>query len=592
MNQAIIPLFGRIAAGDRGRDARTRYREILAFVVVACFAAWILIAFHDRFWHPPDEGAYAHVADRLLAGEVLNRDIEDVHAGYVNFANAAAFALFGTKLVSLRYPLAVLTFIQVCLIFFLLLPRGALVAAAGASAMAALTFVQFLNPTAHWYALFLFVAVIAVLTWMPRESRWRLAAVGLLVMTLFLFRQLSGVLVAIGVLTYLLCEAAPGACPARRARDLLLGRAVLAVMGLGLAAYLLVKTDPLTTAMFGLGPLGIIVWAAMHGRLGNREVAAMLLRMSAGGIVALAPLLTYHLVHGSVTNWLDDTVFSAFTLTGLPFFDHARFAGLLLLAVASVVAPTDMAAFVNGVFWLGLILLAPVLSYLTLRGLWRGGRETGARPYLVPVLALFYGLVAVHFQIPIYLMYPAAILLAGLLWIAPAGPGRAGVPVAGFAILLSAVGLYFHAGQPLDRGMSGIVTGVRTPVSAAPGLARAGLRLDFGNAAIYRSLIDLIRREVPPGGSILALPFNPELYFLSRRRNPTRFFNSAIGIRTNEDMYAILESLRRDPPLLVFYRPKDKYVTGHAERIMETVRAGYEKLSPRSGFEIYRYRQD
>ena len=57
-------------------------------------------------------------------------------------------------------------------------------------------------------------------------------------------------------------------------------------------------------------------------------------------------------------------------------------------------------------------------------------------------------------------------------------------------------------------------------------------------------------------------------------------------------MYAILESLRRDPPLLVFYRPQDKYVTGHAERIMETVRARYEKLSPRGGFEIYRYPRD
>ena len=79
--------------------------------------------FHNRFWWPPDEGAYAHVAARILDGEVLNLDVQDIHAGYINFANALWLWLFGLDLVSLRYPLAAMGFVQACIIYRILLPE-------------------------------------------------------------------------------------------------------------------------------------------------------------------------------------------------------------------------------------------------------------------------------------------------------------------------------------------------------------------------------------------------------------------------------------------------------------------------------------
>ena len=51
----------------------------------------------------------------------------------MNFVNAAAMALFGKTFVALRYPLALLTLVQAGLIFMLLRPRGAALAAAGAA---------------------------------------------------------------------------------------------------------------------------------------------------------------------------------------------------------------------------------------------------------------------------------------------------------------------------------------------------------------------------------------------------------------------------------------------------------------------------
>ena len=94
----------------------------------------------------PTTKAHAHVAERINRGEVLNRDVQDVHAGYINFANAMAIRLFGDDLLSLRYPLVVASFVQACLIYLLLIPRGVLIAVVGSMAMTSLSFIQFLNP--------------------------------------------------------------------------------------------------------------------------------------------------------------------------------------------------------------------------------------------------------------------------------------------------------------------------------------------------------------------------------------------------------------------------------------------------------------
>src|SRR5688572_8929120 len=100
-------------------SANRRWRPLMWLVLaVSCIVAIngsILWFFHDHFWYAPDEGNYAHVAQRIIDGEVLNSQIQDVHAGYINFVNAAAFRAFGLDLLSLRYPLVFLAFTQAIL---------------------------------------------------------------------------------------------------------------------------------------------------------------------------------------------------------------------------------------------------------------------------------------------------------------------------------------------------------------------------------------------------------------------------------------------------------------------------------------------
>ena len=78
----------RAAAGARvAADGETRPRlALVAMLVTSC----LLYAFYDRFWYPPDEGNYAHVAERILDGEILNLQVQDIHPGYISFVNAAA----------------------------------------------------------------------------------------------------------------------------------------------------------------------------------------------------------------------------------------------------------------------------------------------------------------------------------------------------------------------------------------------------------------------------------------------------------------------------------------------------------------------
>jgi hypothetical protein len=56
---------------------------IVVLVSVMLINVGLLWWYHDRTWWEPDEGQLAHVAERILHGEVLHRDIQDVRPGYV-----------------------------------------------------------------------------------------------------------------------------------------------------------------------------------------------------------------------------------------------------------------------------------------------------------------------------------------------------------------------------------------------------------------------------------------------------------------------------------------------------------------------------
>ena len=147
-----------------------------AFVACVAFALLVLGYLHDRQWNAYDDGAYLHVADRMLHGEVLNRDVQDVHAGYINFANAGAMWLFGNDAVSPRYPLVAMGLVNAAVVFWLLAPYGTLASVAGSVATTCLSCRAVHEPDRALVALSLTLLTLVAMTrrppatWAPTSS--------------------------------------------------------------------------------------------------------------------------------------------------------------------------------------------------------------------------------------------------------------------------------------------------------------------------------------------------------------------------------------------------------------------------------------
>jgi hypothetical protein len=156
---------------------------------------------------------------------------------------------------------------------------------------------------------------------------------------------------------------------------------------------------------------------------------------------------------------------------------------------------------------------------------------------------------------------------------------------------LTVVALASHAGQPYTRTTTEALEGQRVSTLVRDcGLPRCGLRLDPAVVDPYRRLVGLIQEAVPPQAPIAALPSDAELYFLSNRRNPFRFYNAAIGLRTREDLEEAIAIIQREAPPVITFRPEDKYTTDATRAIMDQVRTQYALVATIDGVEVYRLR--
>ncbi|MDR1989057.1 MAG: hypothetical protein LBQ09_02365, partial [Acidobacteriaceae bacterium] len=184
--------------------ARMTRRARIAFAVTTILSFALLWYFHDRFWYPTDDGFYGNIAERLLGGETLGRDLQDLHPGYIHVLNAAAMRLFGLSLVSMRYPLILVSLAEAGLVFALFVRRTLALAISAAILVVSVGVVQFFDPTPNWYTLTLAVATAAWLTTKAPLSSRAIFVAGLFVGAATMFRQLSGIWLAMGLVYVLL----------------------------------------------------------------------------------------------------------------------------------------------------------------------------------------------------------------------------------------------------------------------------------------------------------------------------------------------------------------------------------------------------
>src|SRR5687768_17487917 len=286
---------------ERGPSSRDFW---LALLFVSLFNAVVLVYFHNRFWWPPDEGVYAHTAERMLNGEVLNKDVEEIHTGYIHFIHLTSFAAFGTRLVSMRYPLIVAGFLQSLLMFLIFAPRNIVIAAVVADCATAFGVIEFLNPQPSWYCL-LFVTAIAFCLTRMRDRKWTVFVVGFLIGLIFFFRQITGGFAAMGVLFYLLTERKEDALGEHTG----LARGLIALMLLGTVVYLVAASNGSGWVLIGIWPVFLLGESVLrHAKTPNRISLEIVTKLGVGFVASAVPILVYHVTNRSVSTFFDDTV--------------------------------------------------------------------------------------------------------------------------------------------------------------------------------------------------------------------------------------------------------------------------------------------
>jgi hypothetical protein len=559
-----------------------RRTTVVVFIVVASINALLLWDFHDRYWYPVDEGIYAHIAERLLAGEVLHVNLVDFHPGYGDFLNAAAFRVFGIDLVSLRYPLIAGAFLQSVFVFALLKRRSLLLAACAAVASIALGVIHFLNPTPHWYALFGTCCLVYWMNAAPRVDSTRLVGTGFLVGAITLFHQLLGVLVGAGVLVVALQDQSGEA----QGRQRLVGQSLLVFVLIGLVAYLM-RSPAMEfsgVVLFACWPLAILLRSVAKVRTTNADAGRVVLLLVAGALLSSVPLLVYCAAHNSWHQTLTNSVFAALSLGVRSTEAPSWYALLALAGFFQTLTPSTPVEFVNGLFWTVLPLLAAINGVLVLTA----AQERNPQMNALPILSAFYAVSSLYMQDAIYLFFSAGLSLTAILWWLSAQRRTARIVGACAATILSAIAVAFHAGQPATRSNIELLRGVNvlSGRSTAP-LTRASLRLDALEQSAYPDLVKVIEANVAPGAPIFAVPNDSTLYFLTQRTNPFGFYNTGLSIQNTNELNAVLDRLRTEPPRLVTFRPDDQYNNWSSRAVMEYVRKHYDRIDVVGGVEVY-----
>lgn len=545
---------------------------VAAGLSLFCVSA-IMFLYHDQFWWPVDEGVYAYVAQRANAGDILHRDLIDLHSGYGNALNALAFRMFGEDLLSLRYPLVAVALLQSLIAFILLRKHGAFAAFAGAVSVSAFSFVQFPNPSANWHALGAFFCLCLCLEALIKGSAMRLVMAGLIVGVCFFTRQLSGVFLALGLICVLLSEA-PTDKSGPRAPALLIG----GISFVGLLTYLGSKHDIFGMLWGGVFPLGLLALTMLRARIRWSFVGRTSALILAGFVISALPLTVSALWQGSFTYWISDILFTALLINGQDFISQASFLTLLQLSAYYVILGGAIIPVVSGVAWICLVLSVPLVGAATIK---RFRQEKTLPP--VAILAVFWAIGALHYQIPIYLLFVLPAVALGVLSMQPNRAVAIGI------LSLSGWALAFQAGQPLDRGLHGTVSGERSPENVQSNLPRVSLRIQATDAEQFRELLEAIEAAAKPGEPLMTIPMEPELNFMTGRKSPVRYYGTPLGLRVFSDVEQTIATLDAVAPLVVVHRRQDKYLTPLSQKLLSHVQQRSGPPVVVGLFDLYRY---
>ena len=206
--------------------------------------------------------------------------------------------------------------------------------------------------------------------------------------------------------------------------------------------------------------------------------------------------------------------------------------------------PRQLIPLASGGRFPGLLFLVPPLALAAAALVWIGrARRRGVSPELsrvafVIALAALFDLQLLVRADPSHLVLALAPTFVLCAWLFERMPLPQ--PLRWVALALAAAGLF---------GIQQL-TSPPTPLTALD-VATAGVRVPPADAAFLRTAIEKTQAYAPPDRPIFVVPYQPLMYLLAERRNPTQWSYLWPGDQSEDDLDKLLEDLQRDPPAVV-----------------------------------------
>jgi hypothetical protein len=555
-------------------DELLRRPVVLALLWAGAVAVVALAA--GRFWIPLDAGTLAQSAERVLHGQLPQRDFGDPYSGLNAMVGALAFEVFGVRLSALRIPLVVG--------FAAWLPGLWLVArrfvepaaAAGAVVLAAILSVPaYPEAMPTWFSLFAVTwGLWCLLRFLEGGPRGWLAAAGAMAGVAVLFKVVGLYFVAAALLA-VAAHRAHGSRPYRAvavagvlAFLALLGHLVLPGAGASGVWHFFVPALALGWVVAWRG------WKGWRGRAGDatqdgagvRPLLADGVALALGLAIPVVVFLVPYALGGGLGAWFRGVLLlperrlqgaasppgpfwtvvpgvvavavtaSTIRLRGAP----ARRTALALAALLALGLALDDAlqGGVMSVLWYALRGWIPALVVWGALVCGSGSEALGATasstsPEAIPSGRIPDGASAAAAARHGSAAAVLAVLAAAGLWALVEFPYDAPayffyVAPLGVLATLAVVGVYRRRAGPVLALLAataaflgaGYGAGVALSSPTLLDLPRGGIRVSTADARVYETLARTVR-EHADGGGLWAGPDAPEVYYLTGLSNPT-----------------------------------------------------------------------
>ncbi len=489
-----------------GTHAIIRYftPAVIACVILVAFSLVIGLPRYRLGFDPGDEGFLAYGAERVMQGQIPNRDFASFQPPLAFYTVAAVFKIFGTSLVSLR-TLGLIIYVLIPILIYLISLKltNYLVAFAVAipSAIIGMPFFNF-APFAVWHGILTsLITVLLIITAVQRQQyRWAFLA-GLTTALTLLSRHDQGFYLFISIFIY--------ACAIKFAnrntsQKLLVGRIVgawisgITVLILPLCFYWLIN--------------GVIPYMF-------KQMVVFLLTKYAE--TSSLPMPTFR---------PGDTLVQTIEVS-LYYLPLLAYLVALLWIVKNIVCRQFHTRHANTLF----ILVLSMLFYCQVL------TRSDIHHLLVTLAPLF---ILCSCLIPV-ISTPIGNIIGKILnknkqnW--PAKRIGTAATLLIFAVIATTV---------LTYSTHPFLQSTKMPTKIIS-LERAGLRTDPISAEGIKNITELIQKHANPNRSIICLPYHSMFYFLSSRRNPTRWNYLWPGDTTEQENLDFIDQMKKDPPAAI-----------------------------------------